>query len=271
MRTVGGIALSALLVLGVGAKGEAQDVASARRLYLEADFRASADEFEAVLAQPSLDAARAAEAHRYLAALRSMLRSPDAARAHAAAAVALDPTIEPPEGAPPETEAMFEEARREFGGATATLAITAEGSPAPGAPLEVQATVAPSPDRLLSRIELRCVSGDAEANERGPAPAVTLTFEPASDEVHCRAAARTSGGATLLSARESFGGGGGGGGVAIIGTETGEDDDEGGSPWPWIAVGGAAVAAAAVVAVVLLTGSSSSDTAMLGAPRVEGW
>ena len=245
----------------------AQEVETARRQYLSAEFEESAASFEAILARPSLDRADAAEAHRYLAALRQMLGDAGAASQHADAAVALDPTVEAPEGAAPETAAALAAARDRLGGQTAVLRITASERAGPNPSFRTEAVVAPAPPAMADRIELRCVSGPHSATERAALPRVVLTLEQTAGDVVCRASVRTAGGATLLETRETLSPALTAPAAALASMPEAEDDS--GSVWPIIGVGaGVAAIGATVLLVVLMSGG---DQATLGGPEVEGW
>jgi hypothetical protein len=244
----------------------AEEVEQGRALYLAADFQAAAAAFDRALGSPTLTAEEALEAHRHLAALLLALGTESEARAHAAAAVALDPEATAPEGAPPGLVELLDEAR----GARASVAISA-GALERGAATEIEATVAPAPDRLFGALRLRCAD-DTDAADgveaEGPAPRVTVTLSVPDDatSIACHAAALSRGGADLVTAERRF--------------ELGETpvtpdqstDDGGGLPaWPFI-VGGAAVAVvAAVVIIVVVASSSGSDQARFGSTTVEGW
>src|SRR5262245_60593252 len=90
----------AFCLFGMSEDARAQSIEDARTKWFEADFEGSRDEFRRVLASPSLTPTQALDAHRFLAVIHLALREDDAARAHADAAVALDPSSTPPEGAP---------------------------------------------------------------------------------------------------------------------------------------------------------------------------
>jgi hypothetical protein len=262
---------AAVFLAGAASSAAAQSVEDARRLYLDADFQGSADAFAAVLTRPSVDALEAAESHRYLVLLRHLLEDGPGARRHAAAAVALDPGVEAPEGSPPDVQQLLDRAREESGGQRAAITIAADGPARSGENVRVRATLAPAPEALATTMSLRCVSGSANAEERGAPPEVRLEIELDGDTILCRASAGPAGGAALVTARVEIEEGEGEeqpGTGAGTGAGTGPEADSGeggGLPWLWIGVGAGAVAVA-VLAVVLLGGS---DGASLGGPRVE--
>jgi len=262
-RAIATCALVGTLIAALPA--DAQTVPDARRLYLEADFEGAAAAFEEVLARPSLDVPTGSEAHRYLAVLRALLGDEEAARRHAAIAVALDPAVTAPEGAPPWVGQAMDEARSTFGGRAARLTISSEPS---GDGVRLTATLSPAPDRLAETMSIRCVSGSAQDETSGPPPDVALELAPETDSVHCRASAVTPGGAPLFSAREelAIAGAGAGRGALVAGGEL-DDNDGGGSAWPWIGLTAGLVIAGAVVAFLLL--GSSGDVAEVNAPRAE--
>jgi hypothetical protein len=275
MRALGGLRPPllapgvAIVFLGLlSGEARAQSVEDGRRLYLEAEFDAARDAFAAVLDRPSVDVAQAAEAHRYLAALYAVLRDEGATRRHAEAAVALDPAVTAPAGAPSALGALLDEVRRETGGARATLHIGAEDGVRPAEPARVRLALDPAPEALASTLRLRCVSGTESAEERGAPPSVEVELTVAGDEVNCGGTAYTRGGAPLLSATEVL--------EPAPRAETGdaavlvpaEDDGSDGSALPWLLVGGAAVVAAAVVVAVILIGGDG-ERASLGEPRIQ--
>lgn len=242
----------------------AQSIDEARRHYLQAEFEEAVAGFEAVLEAPSLTLDEAVEAHRHMMALRQLLGDEAGAVRHAEAAVALDPTVAPPEGASPALGEMIAQARERLGG-RARLRIEAPEPLALDEAGRVVAELAPAPEGLVGELRLRCASGSSVEEQRGPAPSVELSITPVDAEVLCSAAAATMGGATLFEAREE---------LLIGATEDGPTPAGGGDDGVAIGVGvgiGAAalIAAGVVLAVVFLGGGGS--TANLGPPMVEGW
>lgn len=270
MRYASSFALTWLAV-AYGAPAAAQSIEEARRLYLDADFQEAIQEFEGVLASPGVDALEAEEAHRYLAMLRVLMRDEPAARRHADAAVALDPDVEAPEGAPPEVSALLDAAREASGRRRAAIAIAAEGTVTSGERTRITATLAPAPEALAAVLSLRCASGGASADERGAPPSVSVELAVEGESVVCRAAAGPASGASLITARAEL--------APAEPTRAGpsgalapdRDEEEGGAgPWLWIGIGAGVVAVGTVVAI-LVTGGGGSEDASLGSPRVEGW
>lgn len=224
-------------------------------LFFEADFAQARDVFEEVLESPTLSTATALEAHRFLTALYQLLGEEPMAEAHARAAVALDPSVQPPDGMPEEVGALFARARAQHDGATARLVI--EGDELLVAPATVRARLIPAADMLLRRIELRC--GDEE--RQGRPPQVEIALEQDGESVSCEARGVTAGGAIMMEASRLF----------YWGVTDGERSggDGGGSAWPWVGAAiGVALAAALVVLIVKVSGT---DRAHFEAPQVEGW
>jgi len=96
----------------VSAAASAQaELERGRQLYMEASFPEAAAAFQAVVEREGVDDATAMEAYRHLAALELVFGHQDVARQHARAALEIDRTTTPPEGAPAEADALFEEVR----------------------------------------------------------------------------------------------------------------------------------------------------------------
>jgi len=259
----------AMVVVGVGMASpvRAQTAAQGRRQYMAADFERSTVTFERVLALADLTPEAALEAHRYLAALHFMLQDEAQAAIHAAAAVALDPGVSAPEGAPPEVDGLFGAARERGAGRPAAVVIERE-PPASDSVVHVVARLEPAPEGLAAEVELRCEAEAAQAEQRGPVPSVRVDLTPPEGAtwVDCRASAITAGGATILDARRRLGIEPAP--VSILAPE--EPDESSELPWPWIAVGaGAAAIVATVVIVAVLAGGD--DQAQFAPVTVEGW
>ncbi|MEM9865693.1 MAG: hypothetical protein AAF938_29060 [Myxococcota bacterium] len=250
----------ALVFSALAASASAQSVEEARRHYLEAEFEEAIEAFEGVLARPSVDRAAAVESHAHLLVLRLLLGDPDAARGHASFALALDPAASVPAGAPPEAAELLSEVRSQRSGAAALLMETLE-PPQEGEAVTVVASLENAPDGLLARLQLRCASGEASADEEGEPPDVEVSLV-VEDDVFCRASASTASGGVLLRANDTFSLGDEDGGAV-----GGDDDDDGGvSPWVWVGVGAGVLAVAAVVVTLVLV--VPSDQATLGAPMI---
>jgi len=264
------IALGAFVTLLAPAHALAQSVETGQRLYLEAEFDQAVEELQAVLAKPSLSRDEAVEAHRYLAALFSVLRDEGAAASHAEAAVALDPAASPPAGAPSRVAELFDTARTYTDGARARLRLDVDGAVADGETTAFRLSLSPAPEAMAAELRLRCVSGTESAEESGPPTELLLSLRVAGAEVNCRGGAHTRAGAALLTISEDFEIGESESGGGLPDRREDEDDSEGGSLLPWLLVGGGVLVAAAVVIAVLLV-TSSSDTATLREPQIEGW
>ncbi len=243
-----------------------EDVEQGRALYLNADFEGAAAAFGRALASASLTAPLAVEAHRHLAALRLALGDEDDASAHAAAAVALDPSTAPPEGAPPELQALLDRAR----GEAAALTVTSDGAVARDSATTVRARVAPAPDGLFASIRLRCDGGSAgtvESEDSPPETSVRVEVGSDGERLSCAAAASSPGGADLVSVERVFDLRG-----EVTEAAGGEIASEGGLPlWPFVAGGAAAAVVLVVVIVAVAASSSGNDQAHIGTATVEGW
>jgi hypothetical protein len=224
-------ALVALFAHAAAARAQAAGgLAQARDLYVRAEFEAAEVAFETELAA-ARDATTAAEAHRYLAALASILGAPESAAAHALAAVALVPDITPPPGAPPEVGQHLVLARRATSGEPLRLRI------APAEPDLLRAALDPPVDGVVARIELVCNDAARRAHRaEGPPPSVALDSRAIVQPFRCSASGGLRSGAPLLEARYAA-------------------DADGASepPWAWIGAAAAVAAAGIVLAVVLLT------------------
>lgn len=249
------------------AQGTAID--EGRRLYMEADFRASAERFERALDHPDLGRDEALEAHRYLATLSHYLDEPEAAQRHAEAASALDPSVSPPEGSPSAVSDLFERVGQTAGHRASALQVTSDEA-ATGT--RVRATLEPAPEALASTIRLRCTHEGGPPRERqGSPPEVTLEVPRAQGPVRCHAVARTAAGAIMLETRAELSSEPDPLNAAAAATAPGDEEErDGPGAWPWIVTGSAVAVIGAVVAGVLLTrgdgGNVSFDDTM-----VEGW
>jgi hypothetical protein len=246
---------------GVAGAEASSDAERGRQLYLEANFEGARVAFEAVLASADLDRAGATEAHRFLAAISLIVGDAPGAARHAAAAVALTPTVTSPEGAPPELEGALDAAREELGEEGATLRISSDPEVIDsGDSAQVTARLEPSPVGLAAALQLRCAGEDVPpADAAGPPPSVAVTVAPArgASAVECAARAETDGGATLLYAEATIPVRGGSGGGEVLW-------------WPWVVGAGGAAVIAAVVTVVVVVLTAPTDANIVG-PQVEGW
>lgn len=93
-----------------GSSAWAQPADAARTLFLDARFEEAITAFDDLL-DTSDDAGDSLEAHRYLVVLHDIVGNADAAREHARAAIALDPSVELPEGSTPRAEGYLRNAR----------------------------------------------------------------------------------------------------------------------------------------------------------------
>ncbi len=247
-------------VVGAAAPAAAQPaaptIAEARERWFEAEFEASLAGFEAILEAPDLSPGDALEAHRYLAALCQILGDEEPARVHADAAVALDPSIEPPDGAPPQARDLFLMARRRIGGREATIVVEAPEPLVLEEPGRVVARVDPAPPALFADLRLRC----GAASREGAPPSVELSVTPEGD-LTCIAEARTASGAVLRTTHRTFD-------LATAGAPVAET--RGRRAWPWV-VAASVVAAAAVGTTVGVVVARNGRDPELASTTVVGW
>ncbi len=207
--------------------------------YVQAEFEAAEQAFTAAL-EHAPDAATAAQAQSYLVALALIFDHPDQARAHARAAVALAPAVPDPPGAPPAAAALLAQARRERAGAPLRLHLGPDG------PSRLAATLAPTIDGVVARLELRCNDARGQRHATGgPPPSIVLRVQDVPRPFHCSAVGRLASGAPFLEARY----------VAARPRSH--------LPWGWI-IGGSAVVAAAAIVVVVLVASQGGDALVNG-------
>lgn len=256
--------LAAVATLADAPRASAQTVASAEARWFEADFDGARAEFESILASPRLTAADAAPAHAYLAALESMGGDERAARAHAEAALALDPNASAPEGAARSVTTLFASARDRQAGRTATVTLEAEPSPTSSSRRVVTARLRSAPASLVRDLVLRC--GGAERMDR--AGTVTLEVD-ASRSTACTAEARTAAGAVLLTVTRTFDAGASGILTANSGSTTDPATRRRRRRAGWIAGSSAAVVVASVVVGVLV--HRHNGDAEFGGTTVVGW
>lgn len=259
--------VAAALIMWTGA-ADAQSLGQARSLYFEADFEGAIDGFQAVLDRPDATRRQIVEAHRYLAGLRTALGQGEAAEQHAAAALALDPEVAPPEGAPPEAQALFARLKARPDLHAARLAIDAEPELQLTVPSRIVARLSPAPPLLFETLTLRCEGAGTAGQARGSPPSLALELAPtASSPVECHAEALTAAGAALVARART---------LPLVTPPATEQEEDAGGPlaWHW-AVGG--VGAAALIAVIVgIAVSRSPDrceagTACFRATEVEGW
>lgn len=258
---------AALLALPLVAS--AQSTEDAVLAFSEARFDDSRAMFTAVAASGAASTADLAEAHRYLAALGLLFGQPASARAHADAAVALQPRVTAPEGAPEQTSALFARASADRGSSTMELVIELPLEPVAGAPVHARVELVGAPEILSGPIDLRCRGAGPESVATSSSGAVemevaTRGLEPG-DIVSCGARARTSGGALLRESRRT---------VALRAIEADRPvvpaTPSGGSSSTWIWVGAGAAVVATAVVIGLLAASSGGEI-NLGRPQVEGF
>ena len=178
---------------------EPPDDALARGLaaYAADDFDSARSAFSEALSAPRRTLAVSLEAHRHLAALRVRGGALDAAREHARMAVAIDPSVQPPEGSPPEVARLLRASRLER---DRFLQIEAPREPEPGDVVHAYSRVVP--EELAAALHLQC--GDAVAS--GADVAVHLRLPAATGPtVECHASLNSLlGGPAFLRSRSTL-------------------------------------------------------------------
>jgi hypothetical protein len=217
----------------------AQDVDAGVRFFESAEFERAREAFAAALADEDLTREAATRAHQHLGAILQILGEEEGSRRHAAAAIALDPGVGPPGGAPG-FEPVLAAARREQG-QMAALRVEAPRSIPAMRDTRIVATLDPAPPGLVASLVLRCTVGHERMERSGAPPSTELVVTPpeTATSLHCESEGITDGGATLF--RSSI-------------------DSAGGA---------ALVVAAIVVAVAVAAGGN--DTVTVSDPSVAGW
>jgi hypothetical protein len=166
-------ALAAALSLNASvAWSQSADVATGRAAFDEASFASAARAFEHVLVDPNATRTDLVEAHRYLASLRSSSRDRSGAEAHAAAALALDPSVEPPDGSAPDVARMFQQIRTARHSEQAHATVTMPEALAAHAPSTARAVGVAVPAGLDVTLRLRCERDGTDVGTR-TAPAAS--------------------------------------------------------------------------------------------------
>lgn len=259
------VVLAALAMLHSPAAASAQEVQRAEALWFEADFDAARAEFTALLARADLTVADALVAHRYLAALASMRGDDAGARAHAEAAVALDASAAPPEGAARGAITLFANARSRFAGRTATLTLESRASTVADGRIVVIARLEPAPSGLVSVVALRCGSEDATSASDSASLEVA-----ARGSVVCTAEARSVGGAVLFRLRRAFESGHDERVVGGLNEDDARDGDTSRRRRIGMLAGGTAGAVIAAVVTGVVVHGRNAD-AHFGGTTVVGW
>ena len=235
----------------------AQELDSAIALYEEADFEAAINEFNTALESPELERETAVECHRYLAALYLVVENPEMATEHAEAAVALEPTVVAPEGAPPDLNDLLDEVRADQGEEAARFNIVAsESTLVRGQESTITARLVPAPRALAQRLTLRCDDAEeAEAESSPPEVEVIVTPGITAREVVCEARAETESGAVMVETEEE---------LEVEGRSSGR------RRWPWIlGVTGGVVLVGVITAVAVV--AARPENALVETLQVEGW
>lgn len=250
-------------------------LAQGRAAYLDASFRRARQLLQRALQSPSLTRETATEAYRYLATVELLLGRADAARGHATRAVALDPAVQPPEGAGSRASRLFDQAREALDGAALSLRITTRQA---DDGTQVAVVLTPDVADLLARLYLRCEASSgaheplaADANLAGERE-VRLRVPPSPPSYRCEATAETEHGAVLVRATRRVGRDRRASASARGRHGRAARDDGGGMPlWPWLVGGGALVVTAVAVGIAVASSGGDTVTVELGPVDVPAW
>ncbi len=243
---------AALLCVCASERVEAQDagaVEQAYASYLEADFAAASAALERAFSDRQLSGGELARAHALRAVLLGLGVETSGAttqEAAIAAAVAIDPEVAVPDGAPRALSQRFAVARA-APRARIVLRILEQTDRRMIAPI-----VENAPDGLVETIEVTCVLRDGQVRRALGEPV------EATDALRCDGAAFTAQGQRVLSATLTPPARGGG-------VLPPRDDT------PWIVLGVVAGAVLVGAAIAIGVVASQPGEAMLGIPTVLEW
>jgi hypothetical protein len=238
------LCFGSVLLPGV-ARGQASEMDRAYAAYLEADFDAARRHLGSAMARPEAGSAELARGHALAAVLASLDPSRGAEVASAIElALALDPSVEVPEGAPRAVSERFAEARRARAAVTPGVVVTSEGA---GAGRAVTAAARDVPAPLVGSVHLRC--GEREASD-----ALTARLTVGADAVACAGEVRHPDGRSLFA------------GSLELTAEPSSDGEVG-----WIVLGVVLGAAAVGAAIAVGVAVGTSQDPGLGHPVVIGW
>ncbi len=185
----------------VSAPATAQDrLADARAAYFDVDLARARTLLGDLVADPSATRAELAECHAWLGAIEAMLGDDDVAARHVDTAVWLEPGVQPPEGAPPQVDALFERARAAHGETRVELGLELPPQLEVGHVTEVLARVTGAPE-LMSTVSLSCGVGEERWSSEGPGPLALEVLPSGPGTLECEAIGRVSSGAIVVRAR----------------------------------------------------------------------
>lgn len=260
-------------VITAPVRAQSEPLVIALEAYQSGELDVALERFDEALRVPGNAPAELVQIHLHLGILRAIARETEAARRDMDAALAIEPTLQPPSEMGPDARALFETVRQARGGRAVRLTATAAGPVRNDAATTLRVAIADAPPALIASVRVLAAPPSSEEpavmNVAGVPPTVEI---PASVWAGGRALVVVvegldeHGGSVvrgearldaLLPGREAAG---------ASGREVGTDDGGGfwASPWPWIGL--VALVAAGVTAGVLLFGIEDAYT--VGAPEV---
>ena len=173
---------------------------AARSAYLNAAFDAAEKGFRRVLKSKRASRAERAEAHRYLSALEFLDGHRAAAYHHVRHAIALEPTIAPPEGAPPAITRYFRKVKASRA-PKPPVALTTEHN---AVAVLVTATVQAAPSRRARWVHIRCKTRAGERGSVARLPEVAVLLPRDTDAIQCTTEVLTQSHAVLTTRTETI-------------------------------------------------------------------
>jgi len=282
-RTGSAVAVLCLVTLSRVALGQPAPttaIAEAAAAFSNARFERARTLSREVIASPSANRPELARAHALLVALELMFGQEAEAQASAEAAIALDPTVAPPEGSPEAVAPLFAVMRERRQSRPIRLTVGFARTTGTADTVRAHAALEDAPAALVGSVEVRCrVGGGAETTASSEGVRVDLVVQATGAQegsrLGCRATARTPGGAPLLETRAEM----------MLGSDPGDSVSAtiGGAPsrpsrgggislrtWTWVGLGAVTVVTAVGVILVVAATTSSDDVA-IGPPEVQGF
>ncbi len=197
-----GVLAAVFTLAAPAARAQSVDVRAGRDEFEQARFERAVSSFSRVLADPAASRADVVEAHRYLMTIRAAEGDQPGASAHANFALALDPSVTAPSGAPLAAAQTLDRIRalRTRGPMRVQLRFEARSTEQQPVPVAAEAVGAPAEASL--RLRLRCRSNTvASVSVEQDSLAHALRFDvppaPVGALLHCEASIVTAEGQIL--------------------------------------------------------------------------